>query len=159
MMRKMRRFKQQLEDSDALNVLKNGHRGVLSLLGDEGYPYGVPVDYLFGDDGHIYIHCAGAGHKIDALKKCDKVCFTVIEDQPRQPDDFALYVKSVIVFGRIRMVEDRSVILKNVMALAEHIYPEQIESYYRADLARSGNIVQMLEITPEYVTGKKVHEQ
>ena len=159
MMRKMRRFKQQLEDSDALKVLKNGHRGVLSLLGDEGYPYGVPVDYLVGDDGHIYIHCAGAGHKIDALKKCDKVCFTVIEDQPRHPDDFALYVKSVIVFGRIRMVEDRSVILKNVMALAEHIYPEQLDTFYQADLEKNRNTVQMLEIIPVQITGKKVHEQ
>ena len=158
-MRKMRRFKQQLEDSDALKVLKNGHRGVLSLLGDEGYPYGLPVDYLVGDDGHIYIHCAGAGHKIDALKKCDKVCFTVIEDQPRHPDDFALYVKSVIVFGRIRMVEDRSVILKNVMALAEQIYPEQLDTFYQADLEKNRNTVQMLEIIPVQITGKKVHEQ
>lgn len=72
MFRKMRRFKQQLEDSDALEVLKNGHRGTLSLIGDDGYPYGVPINYFLGEDGHIYMHCAAAGHKIDALKKCDR---------------------------------------------------------------------------------------
>lgn len=158
MIRKMRRFKQQLEDADAMNVLRNGHRGVLSLIGDDGYPYGVPVNYCVGDDGHIYIHCAGAGHKIDALKKCSKVSFTVLEDQPRTPDDFALYVKSVIVFGRISMVEDREKILKNVMDLAMHIYPDQA-MFYKKDLEREKDRVQMLEITPEYITGKKVHEQ
>ena len=158
-MRKMRRIKQQLEDSDALEVLKKGHRGVLSLIGDEGYPYGVPVNYVVGEDGHIFIHCASSGHKIDAMKQCDKVSFTVIDDQPREPGDFAMYVKSVIVFGHIHPVEDRAVVLKNVMRLAEHIYPEQVETYYRADLEKYGNSVQMLEIVPVQVTGKKVHEQ
>ncbi|MCH4007707.1 MAG: pyridoxamine 5'-phosphate oxidase family protein [Eubacterium sp.] len=158
-MKKMRRFKQQLEDIDAKNVLKNGHRGTLSLLGDEGYPYGVPVNYVVGDDGHIYIHCAGEGHKVDAAKNYDKVSFTVLEDQPREAGDFGLYVKSVIVFGRIHMLEDREKVLKNVMRLAEHIYPDHIEDFYKADLERNRKKVQMLEIVPEYITGKKIHEQ
>lgn len=159
MFRKMRRFKQQLEDADTMNVLQNGHRGTLCLSGDDDYPYGVPVNYFVGDDGHIYIHCAGEGHKIDALKKCDKVSFTVLEDQPRDPDDFALYVKSVIVFGRIRMVEDRHKVWKCAMDLAKHIFPDHIEDYYNADLERNRDRVQILEITPEWITGKKVHEQ
>ena len=159
MFRKMRRLKQQLKDSDALDVLKKGYRGTLSLIGDDGYPYGVPVNYFLGEDGHIYIHCAAQGHKIDALKKCDNVSFTVIEDQPRVPGDFALYVKSVIVFGRIHMVEDREKVLKHVMELAVHIYPDHIEDNYKADLERNKNTVQLLEIVPEHITGKKVHEQ
>ena len=159
MFRKMRRFKQQLEDSDTMTVLKNGHRGVLSLIGDDGYPYGVPVNYFCGDDGHIYIHCAREGHKIDALKNNDKVSFTVVEDQPAVPDDFAIYVKSVIVFGRISMVEDRERVLKCAMDLARHIYPEHIEDTYVADLERNKTAVQMLEIVPEHITGKKVHEK
>jgi nitroimidazol reductase NimA-like FMN-containing flavoprotein (pyridoxamine 5'-phosphate oxidase superfamily) len=159
MFRKMRRFKQQLEESDALNVLKNGHRGILSLLGDEGYPYGVPVNYVVGDNGHIYIHCAGEGHKMDAAKNHDKVSFTMMEDQPLEVDDFALYVKSVIVFGRIRVVEDRDQVLKLVMDLARHIYPEHIGDYYKADLEKNAKQVQMLELVPEHITGKKVHER
>jgi hypothetical protein len=54
MFREMRRFKQQLEDQEALDVLRRGHRGVLSLIGDDGYPYGVPINYFLGDDCHIY---------------------------------------------------------------------------------------------------------
>lgn len=158
MFRKMRRFKQQLEDSDSLEVLKNGHRGTLSLIGDDGYPYGVPINYFLGEDGHIYMHCAAVGHKIDALKKCDKASFTVLEDQPKEEGDFALYVKSVVVFGRISMVEDREKVLKSAMSLADHIYPEQKE-FYKGDLERNRNTVQILEITPEHITGKKVHER
>lgn len=154
MIRRMRRYRQQLEDSDAINVLKNGYRGVLSLYGDDGYPYWVPVNYYLENDGHIYIHCAGEGHKIDALKKYDKVSFTVLEEQPRDPDDFAFYVKSVIVFGRIHMVEDREKVLKNVLSMARHIFPDKMEEYYKADLERNKNRVHMLAITPEYITGK-----
>ncbi|MGN0240431.1 MAG: pyridoxamine 5'-phosphate oxidase family protein, partial [Candidatus Weimeria sp.] len=92
------------------------------------------------------------------LKKCDKVSFTVIEDLPKQNDDFALYVNSVIVFGKIQLVEDREKVLKSAMELARHIYPEQ-EEFYRDDLERNRDRVQILEITPEHITGKKVHER
>lgn len=159
MFRPMRRFKQQLEDEEAMRVLKSGHRGTLSLIGDDGYPYGVPLNYFVGDDGHIYMHSAGEGHKIDALKKCDKVSFTVLEDQPKQDDDFAIYVKSVIVFGCIQLVEDRDKVAEYAMSLAKHIFPDHIEDYYNADLERNRNRVQIMEITPEHITGKKVHEQ
>jgi len=84
--------------------------------------------------------------------------FTVLEDQPEEEGDFALYVKSVIVFGRISIVEDRDKVLKSAMSLADHIYPEQKE-FYNGDLERNKNTVQILEITPEHITGKKVHEQ
>lgn len=158
MFRPMRRFKQQLSDEDARRVLRDGHRGILSLSGDDGYPYGVPVNYFTGGDGHIYIHCAGEGHKIDALKSCDKVCFTVLEDQPREEGDFALYVHSVIVFGRMQIVLDREKVAQCCMDLARHIYPDHIEDFYIADLERNRDRVQILEITPEHITGKKVHE-
>ncbi len=104
------------------------------------------------------MHCAPAGHKIDALKKCDKVSFTVIEDLPKQDDDFALHVNSVIVFGKIQLVEDREKVLKSAMELAMHIFPEQKE-FYKDDLERNKGRVQILEVTPEHITGKKVHEQ
>lgn len=177
MFREMRRFKQQLSDSDARQVLKNGHRGTLSLIGDEGYPYGLPINYFYGSDGRIYMHCAPIGHKIDAMHHCDKVSFTVIEDQSKHPkaqagtetgvtatgqmkpaEDFALYVKSVIVFGRIAQVEDRQKVARLAMDLAMHIYPEQ-RDFYRSDLERNIDRVQILEITPEHISGKLVHER
>ena len=66
MFRKMRRFKQQLSEEECLEILKTAKRGVLAVLGDEGYPYAVPLDFVY-EDGKIYFHCAKEGHKLDAI--------------------------------------------------------------------------------------------
>ena len=68
MFRKMRRFKQQISVAECIEILKNTKRGVLSLIGDDGYPYGIPIDHWYcEDDGKIYFHGAKEGHKIDAI--------------------------------------------------------------------------------------------
>ena len=83
MFREMRRFKQQLPDEEALEVLKEGHLGVLSVLGEDDYPYGLPIDYYLDEDGHVYFHGAKEGHKVDAIARHDKVSLCVMdEDTP-----------------------------------------------------------------------------
>ena len=78
MFRKMRRFKQELSHEECVEVLKTQPRGVLSVLGEDGYPYGLPMTHWYNEvDGKIYFHCAGEGHKIDAIRACDKVSFCV----------------------------------------------------------------------------------
>ena len=72
MFRKMRRFKQQITDEQCIEVLKNAKRGVLSLIGEDGLPIN---QWYFEEDGKIYFHGAKEGHKIDAIKACDKVSF------------------------------------------------------------------------------------
>lgn len=158
MFRPMRRFRQQLTDEEAMRVLKEGHLGVLSVQGDDGYPYGVPLDYVCDDSGRIYFHCAGEGHKIDAIRRDDKVSFCVMDQGTVDEGDFARRVNCVIVFGRIRMLQDREQIKQKAMELAMHIFPEQ-KAFYQKDLQTSGNRVQVLELTPEHITGKRVHEQ
>lgn len=68
MFREMRRFKQQISEEECIRILKEQPRGVLSMLGDDGYPYGIPLDYLYMEDGHLYFHCAKEGHKLDAIR-------------------------------------------------------------------------------------------
>ena len=81
MFRKMRRFKQQISDEECIEVLKNAPRGVLSMIGDEGYPYGIPIDHWYcEEDGRLYFHGAKEGHKIDSLMKNDKVSFVVMDE-------------------------------------------------------------------------------
>ena len=64
MFRKMRRFKQGLTREECVEILKNEPRGVLSLIGDDGYPYGLPMTHYYNaDNGKIYFHCARVGHK------------------------------------------------------------------------------------------------
>ncbi len=76
--RKMRRFKQELNEKETLEILTNGKTGILGVIGDYGYPYTVPVNYVY-ENGKIYFHCAKAGHKLDAIRQCDKISLCVIE--------------------------------------------------------------------------------
>ena len=158
MFRKMRRFKQMLPDDKAMDVLQRHHLGVLSLLGDDDYPYGLPLDYICDTDGHIYFHCAKTGHKIDAMTKHDKVSFCVMDEGWFEQGDFARYVNSVIVFGRLRKVEDHEKTLRQALKIALNVYPDQ-RAVYEKDLKDEENNVQILELIPEHITGKKVHER
>ena len=107
MFRKMRRFNQQITDAECIEILKNTKRGVLSLLGEDGYPYGIPIDHWYcEEDGRIYFHGAKEGHKIDAIKACDKASYCVYDEGFRKEGEWALNITSVITFGRIRLVED-----------------------------------------------------
>ena len=84
--RPMRRFKQQLPEDECSAILNTAYRGFLSVIGDNGYPYTVPINYVYVD-GILYFHCAAEGHKLDALCVCDKACFTVIDTPEREPGD------------------------------------------------------------------------
>lgn len=78
MFRSMRRSAQALTKEQCIDILKKRTSGVLSLLGDNGYPYGVPMSFVYVD-GKLLFHSALSGHKIDALQRCKKSSFTVIE--------------------------------------------------------------------------------
>lgn len=107
MFRKMRRFKQQITNEECIEILKAEPRGVLSVLGDDGYPYGVPLDHWHSEkDGKLYFHCAKEGHKLDAISNCDKASYCVMDKGYRKEGEWALNIKSVIVFGRIHIVID-----------------------------------------------------
>ena len=77
----------------------------LALLGDNDYPYAVPISYVY-HDGKLYFHSALAGHKVDAILKCDKASFCVIEKDDVQPEKYTTFFRSVIAFGRIHIIED-----------------------------------------------------
>jgi nitroimidazol reductase NimA-like FMN-containing flavoprotein (pyridoxamine 5'-phosphate oxidase superfamily) len=153
----MRRFKQQISDEECIKVLKNAKRGVLSLIGDDGYPYGIPIDHWYcEDDGKIYFHGAKEGHKIDAIKSCDKVSYCVYDDGYRREGDWALNIKSVITFGRIILVENEEKAKEICAALTRKFTDD--EEYLRKELANALSRVQCLEFIPEHMTGKLVNE-
>ena len=81
MFREMRRIKQQISVDECLHVLKTQPRGVLSMIGENGYPYGIPMDHWYSEkDNRIYFHCAKVGHKLDAIAACDKVSYCVMDE-------------------------------------------------------------------------------
>lgn len=155
--RKMRRSKQELSADECALILKNEPRGVLSVIGDEGYPYGVPMDHWYDEEsGHIYFHGAKAGHKIDAIKRCDKASYCVYDSGYRNESEWALNIKSVVVFGRIKPVKDENLKVKICTELCRKFTDD--EEYIRHELLHSGRAVMCLELVPEHISGKLVNE-
>lgn len=155
MFRKMRRFKQQLPDDEAVQILENGKTGVLAVLGDEGYPYTVPINYVY-TDGKIYIHCANSGHKLDAIRACDKVSFCVIAQDDVVPEKLATRYRSAIAFCRARVLDEDEEKRAAAMALGLKYYDnsdvveEEIKIYMKA--------LTCVELTIEHLTGKRSKE-
>lgn len=154
---KMRRFRQQISDEECIQVLKESWRGVLSMHGENGYPYGVPVDFYYDEeDGKIYIHGAKQGNKIDLLQKDNKVCFTVWDKGFVKENDWALNIKSVIIFGHIDFLSDPAQIEKQCRKLGLKYYPtaEGVEK----EIQKAVKAVNMLVLTIDHMTGKLVNE-
>ena len=106
--RPMRRKRQQMSDAECIDVLTHASSGVLAVLGDEGYPYAVPLSYVY-HEGRLIFHSAVAGHKVDAMRNCDKASFCVVQRDDVQESTFTTLFRSVIVFGRISLVTDEDV--------------------------------------------------
>ena len=158
MFRPMLRKRQQLPEEECVLILKEQLRGVLSLLGDDGYPYGVPLNHYYcEEDGRIYFHCAKVGHKIDAIRGCGKASFCVCDEGYRKEGEWSLYIRSVIVFGRVEFVEDRDVIYRIARALSYKFTDD--EAFIQKEIDRFGKGTMMFALVPEHMTGKLVHEE
>ena len=155
MFRAMGRIKQQISQEECIRVLKEQPRGVLSMIGDNGYPYGIPLNHLYLDDGHIYFHCGKHGHKIDAIAKCDKVSYCVYDQGYRKDGEWALNISSVVVFGRIREVTDEDR-MREICTLLTKRFTDDDE-YLQRELRDSFKNVKCLELIPEHTTGKLVN--
>ena len=155
MFRKMRRYKQQLDESDCIEILKSEPRGVRSMIGDDGYPYGIPLDHWYSD-GKLYFHCAKEGHKLDAITTCDKVCYCVYDNGYRKEGEWALNIRSVVVFGKIHIIEDETKKKEICTNLCRKFTDD--EKYLQKELETSFPRVCCLELVPEHMTGKLVNE-
>lgn len=157
MFREMVRQKQQLAKEECIEILKNEKRGVLSVLGDDDYPYGMPLNHYYcEEDGKIYFHGGKKGHKIDAMKRHDKASFCVYDEGFRKEGEWALNIRSVIVFGRIEFIPDRETTYRISAELSRKFTND--EEYIRRELEKSGPGTLMFALIPEHMTGKLVNE-
>lgn len=157
MFRKMRRFRQQISDEECVKILKEQPRGVLSMMGDDGYPYGIPMDHWYcEDDGHLYFHCAKEGHKLDAIRANDKVGYCVFDQGYRKDGEWALNINSVVIFGRIHEVTDEDKKRAICTNLAKKFTDDN--EYLQHELEYAFPRVNCLELVPEHMTGKLVNE-
>ena len=158
MFRKMRRFKQQLTNEECIEILKNQKRGVLSLVGDDGYPYGLPINYLYCEEsGTVCFHGSKEGHKTDAIKNCDKASFCVYDEGYKNDGEWYLNFRSVIVFGRIKIINDHDRALDICRRLMYKFIDDR--EFTENEIKKHGNNVQCLELTAEHITGKRIKEK
>jgi len=158
MFRKMRRIKRELSVDAAKELLKNNKRAAFSVIGDMGYPYTIPINFYYDEEENkIYFHSAKEGHKVDAFRENDKVCFTTWDDGYKEEGDWAYYVSSCVVFGRAHFVKDEEKKLEKIRKFAMRYYPTESEA--EEEIARDFSRVEMVEIEIEHISGKKIHEK
>lgn len=157
MFREMRRKKQALSLEDCAAVLNRGTSGVLALLGDEGYPYAVPISYLY-DGEKIYFHSAKSGHKLDAIRNYPKASFCVIDQDQIIPEEYTTYFRSVIAFGTVRTLEEEVEKRAVIEKLAFKYAPADTEENRRKAIDREWAPLCMLEMTIEHLSGKEAIE-
>ncbi len=158
MFRQIKRVKQALNKEECLEILKKEKRGVLSVLGDDDYPYGMPINHYYDEDTHkLYFHGGRYGHKIDAMRRHDKASFCVYGDGFIENDNWYLCFKSVIVFGRIEFIEDKKTIEDMCRKLSYH-FTDNAE-YIESEIAKDLNGTLMFSLSIEDIQGKYVTEK
>lgn len=153
--RSMRRFKQQLTLQECETILKDAYRGFLSVNGENGYPYTIPMNFLYNDN-RIYFHSALQGHKIDAIKQSAKACFTVINEPVQQENDWWYHVSSVVCFGQVSIIEDQEERMEILKSLGQKYFPEGYDM--QKDLKMNAHRAAVLCLAVDHMTGKRVKE-
>lgn len=158
MFRPMQRKKQQLTERECLQLLREEKRGVLSVLGDDGYPYGIPHNHWYcEEDGRLYFHSGESGHKIEALRSNPKVSYCVYDSGREESGDWALHFRSVIVFGRAEIVTDHQKALEISRKLSYRFTSDT--EYIEKEIQTSGPRVLVFFIQIEHISGKRVIEK
>lgn len=157
MFREMRRKKQQLSEDETIAVLERGTSGVLAVSGDDGYPYAVPLSYVYADS-KLYFHCAKTGHKMDAVKREPKASFCVVDKDEIVEKEYTTYFRSVIAFGTIRVLDDDKEKREAIDKLARKYGPAGDEEGRKKAIEKDFPPMAMMEMTIEHLTGKEAVE-
>jgi len=155
MFREMRRNKQVLSVADTVAVLERCTNGILACHGDEGYPYAVPVSFVFSE-GKIYFHSAKSGHKVDAILSNPKVSFVVVDEDTIVSAEYTTYFRSAIAFGQARIVEGEER-RAAFAALVEKYSGDQPAEAKQQTIDRCENAL-IIAIDIEHLTGKEAIE-
>lgn len=155
--RPMRRFRQLLTEGECAEILERNTSGVLAVLGDGGYPYAVPLSYVYYD-GALYFHCAKSGHKLNAIKGCDQVSFCVTDQDLVIPEKYTTCFRSVIAFGRASVMTDEDEIRTAIDRLAMKYAPGDSKENRDQTIERELSTMCMVKIKIEHMSGKEAIE-
>ncbi|MEA4893931.1 MAG: pyridoxamine 5'-phosphate oxidase family protein [Oscillospiraceae bacterium] len=153
MYRKMRRFKQELPAEETVKIFEGGSYGVLAVTGDEGFPYAVPLSYVYAD-GKLYFHGAMQGHKMDAIANNEKASFCVVGQDRVVPEAFTTLFSSAVAFGKARVVEDDAEKLQALRLFSKKYFSANEEIKNNEEIDRDWSRVCVLALDIEHMTGK-----
>ncbi len=156
MFRELTRIKQKLSEKECIDILRSSKRGVLSVIGDNGYPYGMPMNHYLADDGCLYFHSGNTGHRLDSLMREPKVSFCTADEGHRDNNEWAYRFKSVIVFGKIEIVDGTDTVADISAKLSRKFTDD--EEYIRREIDTHGHRTVLLKLIPENICGKTVLE-
>ncbi len=158
MFRELARKNKEISREECIELLTSETRGILSVNGDGGYPYGSPMNHFYNpEDGCIYFHCGRSGHRLDSLRASDKVSFCVCEKGYRNEGEWALNVRSVVVFGKIEVIDDLDTVVRISDALCRK-FTSDVE-YIRKEIEKHAKATLLLKLTPAHICGKRVREE
>ncbi|MDF2984603.1 MAG: transporter [Eubacterium sp.] len=151
MFKEMRRNDRQISDEEARKLLEEGQYGVLSTVGENGYAYGMPLNYVYLD-GNIYFHCALEGAKLDNIEFNDRVSFCVVGNSEPIPEKFSYRYISTVVFGNCSEVTDdeKQTALVALIKKYSGDFMEKGMAYIKNDIAST----KVMKITIEHLSGK-----
>ena len=148
----MRQQKRQLSRPEAEEILAQGTYGVLSLNGGDGYPYGVPLSYVYLGNS-IYLHCAREGRKLSHIRRDPRVSFCVVGEAYPLPDKFSMQYRSAMAFGQASEVKDEEKLPVLLAFLEKYSTAEYLEKG-REYAVKSLEKTMVIRIEIEHLTGK-----
>ena len=157
MFKELSRKNKQITKEECIELLTKETRGFLAVNGEDGYPYVMPMNHFYhAEDGCVYLHCGRHGHRLEALKRSDKVSFCVCEKGYRREGEWAYQVRSVILFGRIEIITEPKTIADITAKLCRKF--TQDEAYIQKEIEQHAKATLLLKLSPEHMCGKRVEE-
>ena len=158
MFRKIRKVKNEISIEDAQKILEKAPRGVIALNGDEGFPYGLPLNFYYDKElNQIYFHGAKKGYKIDCIEKSPKASFTAMLEEGLSEDGWSMNVSSVIAYGLVEEIENPDFARDAMIKMAEKYYPNR--ELIDENMEMNFKNTKMLVFHVKHMSGKRINER
>ena len=153
----MRRKDRKLDEQVAVSLLEHCEYAVLSTIGEDGNPYGIPISPVL-EGKNLYFHCALEGTKLQNIRNHPAVCITCVGETRLVPEKFTTEYQSAIAFGTASMVEDEEEKVRILYLLCQKYAASNLDAFDR-EVKRSlhRTVICKIAITEWSAKGKRVN--
>ena len=140
----VRRQDRLLSEERAIELLRTAEYGTLSVIDEDGQPYGIPVNFVWNTKDSLYIHCAPEGRKLRAIAAHPEVCFSIVGNVNLQPSKFTTEYESIVLKGKAWVGLPAEERMQALVLLVEKLSPDDVEigkkyaekSFHRTEIIR-----------------------